>query len=40
VRISASVGYAIPRVQESTSELLARADAAMYVNKRHRTRTD
>jgi diguanylate cyclase (GGDEF)-like protein/PAS domain S-box-containing protein len=37
LRVSASVGHAIPREQDSASGLLARADAAMYENKRART---
>jgi diguanylate cyclase (GGDEF)-like protein/PAS domain S-box-containing protein len=36
VRISASVGSAIPRPDDSSRELLARADAAMYRDKSRR----
>lgn len=36
VRISASVGSAIPRPDDSSQELLARADAAMYRDKSRR----
>jgi diguanylate cyclase (GGDEF)-like protein/PAS domain S-box-containing protein len=36
LRVSASVGHAIPREEDSPSALLARADAAMYAEKRGR----